>query len=152
MFFTYILPLKNKIKDKAMIQKLKIILPNKQNDEENDKNQNDPIRTSATIKQKNYDQIKKYAEQFNIPIYQFGILCLEYFIKQNHSKLEKKSGTVEYNKDDDYKTLPIIYEDHEKYELFLSLRIINRLSVSYLMDTAIEMYLSMIIEMLLEKM
>jgi len=116
----------------------------------NNKNFDKPIVTSATIKTKNYASLKNNSIKLNIPTYQLAILCFEYFIKNHHSQLERKKGTVKYNKADDYSTMGIIYEDKEKFDFFRSFRIINLYSVSYLIDFAVEMYLSIVINILLQ--
>ncbi len=117
----------------------------------NNKDNDKPIVTSATIKTSNYATLQKKSVKLNIPIYQLAILCFEYLIKNHHAQLEKNSGTVKYNKSDNYSTMGIIYEDQEKYEFFRSFRIINQYSVSFLIDTAVEMYLSMVIKEILQK-
>ena len=122
------------------------------NNKENDKDLIEPIRTSATIREKNYIQLKIQAEKLNIPKYQLGILCLDYMIKNQHERLTKKEGTIEYNSPDTYCTLGLIYENHDKFELFLSLKNINRISISYLMDYALEMFLSIVIDLILNKL
>jgi len=111
----------------------------------------EPIKTSATIRKKNYIQLKIQAKKLNIPAYQLGILCLDYLIKNQHEKLIRRKETIEYNSPDTYSTLGLIYENHDKFEFFLSLKIINRISISYLMDYAIEMFLSIAINLILNK-
>jgi len=125
---------------------------NKKFQEKNqNKDNNAPIKTSATIRKKNYIQLKIQAKKLNLPAYQLGILCLDYLIKNQHEKLTKRKKTIEYNSPDTYSTLGLIYENHDKFELFLSLKIINRISISYLMDYAIEIFLSIVINLILNK-
>ena len=73
------------------------------------------------------------------------------FNKKSTWKTYQKKGTVQYNSASKYSTLGLIYENHDKYELFLSIRIINKISISYLMDYSIEMFLSIVVNLILEK-
>ena len=123
-----------------------------QENNEKDENINAPIKTSATIREKNYIQLKIHSTKLNIPKYQLGILCLDYMIKNQHENLTKKEGTIEYNSPDKYCTLGLIYENHDKFNLFVSLKTINRISISYLMDYAIEAFLSIVIDLILSKL